>query len=374
MIEASGRLAGGRSPGKFVSSLGSWLTVAFAAGKSLSRRRWLCLSAAPLLPLLPLANLLARAGESPSEVLDRCGLSLLGTHVWATAAELRLRQKLSELPRLKESIVATERSLDERVEQNRHAWHDGQPARAKLKQAIGKLSPSDPQRKEIEATLAELTRSASDPARLPARGDVRAQLVSLGHDRSALALSLLWLRGAWQKLQYHYHELTSDPAVQRALAAIGHEQKLGPAKSYEADLKRLGEYERLVFTSWLPIYLQSGRIRFTAIANEETPVTFSWGDASDQKAILTAGAADAIGLVIPASAPRSTLKFGSGRSHGVREVRLASLRLGKFVVRDTPMFILPPEGEDLGSRIGRAALDELSVKLVPEQWRMTIDA
>lgn len=348
--------------------------MASVAGKSLSRRRWLCLSAAPLVPLVPLANLLAQADESPRVVLGRCGLSLLGSHVWATESELRLRQKLADLPKLRESILATERSLDERVEQNRHVWQESQTARARLKQTIGKLSPGDPQRKEMELALAELTRAASDPARLAGRGDIRAQLVSLGHDRSTLSISLLWLRGAWQEIQSHYAALAAQPAVTRALAVLGGEQKLGPAKSYDADLKRLGDYERLVFTAWLPIYLQSGRTRFTAIANEQTPVTFTWGTASDQRTILTAGAAAAIGLQIPASAPRSTLKFSGGRAHGVREAALASLRLGKCVLRDVPVFVLPPEGEDLGSQIGRSALGEHAVKFTPEQWRMTIDS
>jgi hypothetical protein len=48
--------------------------------------------------------------------------------------------------------------------------------------------------------------------------------------------------------------------VLAALRTLGEGHRLGPLESYLADLRRLEDYERLVFTPWLPIYIQSGQL------------------------------------------------------------------------------------------------------------------
>ena len=129
-----------------------------------------------------------------------------------------------------------------------------------------------------------------------------------------------------------------------------------------------------MFTKWLPIYQQSGQTRVTAIVNERSPLTFTWSEASNQQTVLTAGAMDALGLHVPADAAQKTLKFGKSRTIAVRQITLETLRLGRCVVKSVVAHVLPPEGEDLGSRFGRTALAEHSVRLEPELLRMTIDA
>jgi hypothetical protein len=43
------------------------------------------------------------------------------------------------------------------------------------------------------------------------------------------------------------------------------------------------------------------------------------------------------------------------------------------VLRGVPAYVLPPEAEDIGNRLGRTALIERRVRLEPERLRMWID-
>jgi hypothetical protein len=73
---------------------------------------------------------LARDGQSPAEVLARHELTRLD-RVWILPLELELRQELAELPKRRERVLALEREVDQRIEQNRRAWQESQPAIAR---------------------------------------------------------------------------------------------------------------------------------------------------------------------------------------------------------------------------------------------------
>jgi len=340
----------------------------------ISRRRLMHGAAASLLPLGYYSYLRAATPATAAETLAQdYGLVRLNGNTWTSATEIRLRETLAELPKLKESIVVAERELDERIEQNRRDWQDTVPLRKTMQVALSKLSPGDPQRTALRQKLDELARASSDPMHLAGRSEVRAKLVNLVRDRSALTLALLGLRSALAEMQPGYADLAANAAVKQSLQRLGGQQRLGPLKNYEADLKRLGEYERLVFTQSLPIYEQSGQIRMTAIVNERFPLTFTWLDASEQPTVLTAGAFDTLGETLPADAPRKSLAFPAGRKQTAREIVLPYIRFGRCVLSGVTAFVLPAEGEDLGSRLGRAAFAEHRVRIEPERLRMTID-
>jgi hypothetical protein len=148
---------------------------------------------------------------------------------------------------------------------------------------------------------------------------------------------------------------------------------LGPLESYRAEQNRLGEYERLVFTSWLPVYLQSDRVRVGAIVNETTPVTFTWR-AESGPTVLTTSLAEAAGLALPAAETAAPLPVAAGRTLPARRITAPTLRFGQVVLRDVPVYVLGPEGEDLGALIGRDGFTENLVQLELERLRLVVGA
>jgi hypothetical protein len=300
------------------------------------------------------------------------GLVRLSGGVWGLPLEAELKEKLAQLPLLRESIVTAEKELEERAAANRRAWAEAAPALETLKQALGRLSPTDPNRVALLQQLVTLEGTVSEPSRLSLRGEVRARLVAFSRDRSLLQLALLWIRAQAPRLAEEYVRLAKLPDLTAALKQLGNE-KLGPLKNYHLEVKRLTEYDKLVFTDWLPAYQQAGQTRFSAILGEQAPVTFTWSEESDGKLLLPASVLEPSGLTLPENSPRQTIKLAD-RTLTVRELVIPTLRLGRHVAKNLTALVLPPEGEDLGPRLPRQALADLRINIELDRLRLTVSA
>jgi hypothetical protein len=309
---------------------------------------------------------------SPEAVLaEKHGLVKLGERLWVLPREIELREKLGELPKRRERIVTAEKELETAVQTNARVWQETRPAIAVLEQSLARLATGDPQRPLIERQIAGLASSANEPARLGGKGDVRKRIVELSAERCGLLADAAWIREAVPQLKSEYGRLAANAEVATAIKQ-SNRQRLGPQRRYEADLDRLNDYEALAATRWTPIFEQSGQTRLTALVDERSAVTFTWSEASDQPVVLTASAAEAIGLE-GSSAARETILAAPGRKVAAQPVTLRYVRLGRCVLRGVPAYVLPPEAEDIGNRLGRTALIEHRVRMEPERVRMWID-
>jgi hypothetical protein len=296
----------------------------------------------------------------------------LGDRLWVLPAEVELREKLAELPRRRERIVTAEKEIESTIAGNLRTWQETRPVIAALQQSLTQLATSNPQRPAIERQIRALEAAALDPVKLGGRNDVRKRLVELSTERSEMLAATASIRAAVPALKTRYAELAALPEVAAALKRQGQE-RLGPQRGYRGDLARLAEYESLAATRWVPIFQQSGQTRVTALVNERAPVTFTWSDDSDVRVVLTASAAEGAGLNVPADAPRETIPVGARRTVVARQVTLDDLRLGQCVLHGVPAYVLPPEAEDVGNRLGRMALADHRVRMDPAKLRMWID-
>lgn len=317
-----------------------------------------------------------RADEDAAgpSVWSRHGLVPLGQRLWVLPRELELREKLAELPRRRERLLAAEKEIDAAIQANLRTWQETRPALAALEQSLGRLATGDPQRPVLERQIAPLKAAAVDPARLGGQPEMVRRLSELSLARCELSAAIAWVRQTVPQLRTSYAQLAAEPEIAAALSQTGNRRRLGPSRSYQADLGRMREFESLAATSWVPIFQQSGQTRFTALLDEKSPVTFTWTDSTDQPLVLTASAAEAAGLVIPADAPRQSVAAAPGRTVTARQIALGSVRLGKCVLPDAEAYILPPEAEDIGNRMGRRALIDHRLRLAPQQLRLWIDA
>ena len=224
----------------------------------------------------------------------------------------------------------------------------------------------------VERQIAGLESAVVEPARLGAKSEVQRRLIELAGERCELLADVAWIRESVPALKSEYARLAAEPEIAAALAQ-SKKQRLGPQRGYRSDLEKLAEFEELAATRWMPIFQQSGQTRLTALVNDRTATTFTWSEASDQPVVLTASAAEAAGLDVPADAQRENVLAGQ-RTIAAPRITIKYLRLGRCVLRDVPAYVLPPEAEDLGNRLGRTALIEHRVRLAPQQLRMWIDA
>ncbi|MCI0357796.1 MAG: retroviral-like aspartic protease family protein [Planctomycetaceae bacterium] len=314
------------------------------------------------------------ANDAATEILQtKYGLAKLGDNLWVLPQEIELRGKLNELPKRRERLIAVEKDLDGVVQTNQQAWNESRPAAAVLKQSLARLSSADPQRELLERQLKALEASALEPRKLGSRGDVRLLVIDLASQRCELLAAIAWIRQAVPAIVDQYMTLSSDPDLAEALRRAGEGQRLGPQRTYKADLQQLGKYEKLAATPWVPTFQQGGHTRFTVLLDERAPATFTWTGDDEGPVVLTASTAQAIGLVLPDDAVREAVQAAPNRELAAARITIGYLRLGRCVLRGVRAYVLPPEGEDVGNRLGRSALAGHRVRLEPQRLRMWID-
>jgi hypothetical protein len=315
----------------------------------------------------------APAADATTDLLQKKGLSRLGKTLWVLPLELELRRKLAELPKRREHLVSAEKDLEGLIERNKQAWEESRPSVSALKQSLARLSSADPQRELIDRQITSLEARARDPKRLGSRGEVRPLIIEMARAQCEILAAIAWVRETVPLLHDRYLQLRDDAELAEALHSHGNGRKLGPQRSYKADVERLHEFEKLAATTWLPTYQQSGTTRFTALINEQSAVTFSWIADREQPLVLTASTAEAIGIRPAADATRETISIAPNREIVATRVTLGYLRLGKWVMRGEVAYVLPPEAEDVGNRLGRATLGGRRVRFEPERLRMWLD-
>ncbi|HUE70375.1 MAG TPA: retropepsin-like aspartic protease [Pirellulaceae bacterium] len=317
----------------------------------------------------------ARAADDPAaaaeQLADRYGLVKITGRVWGLPVEQQLRSRLKRLPELRERIVTAQKELDERIAQNDAAWKAAELAIAALNQRLAQLSTTHPQRGVLLQERAKWSANAVPPAELAGRDIVRGRLARLGQDRATLAIDLVWIRSTAGTIADRYRELASDHDLTRLIQETGDKCRLGPARNYQAEVRKLEDYVKLAFAPHAPIYFQSGRVRVTAVVNDAACVTFSWSDASDAVTFLPASVVHSAGIAVPVDARRETLQI-DGRTIEVREVFLSSLRLGGCRVRSVAAFVLPPEAEDLGAQLTSLALSPWRVRIERQRLRLAL--
>jgi hypothetical protein len=336
---------------------------------SLRSANWLVLAALSCTTALPLC-----ANDATTETLQtKYGLTKLGERLWVLPQEIELRGKLAELPKRRERLIAVEKDLDGVVQKNQRSWDESRPAAAVLKQSLARLSSADPQRELLERQMQALEANTREPRKLGSRGDVRLLVIELASQRCEMLAAIVWIREAVPAIIDQYRTLSGDAELSGALRNAGEDQRLGPQRAYKADLRRLEDYEQLAATPWVPTFLQGGQTRLTLLLDERATATFTWTGDADQPVVLTASAAQAAALVVPVDAARETIQAAPNREVTAQRITIGYLRLGRCVLRGVRGYVLPPEAEDLGNRLGPSALAQHRVRMEPERLRMWID-
>ncbi len=345
-----------------------------------SDKNWLC-RLGVFVSLLLLATMIRptpnRAADESSRRAetflrrDRGLTRVPGGDVWLSTSEYQVRENLRGLDDARRDVVIRQRELDERARRNRVTWETCQRQIAALRNALSSPEADDADKRKIRQRIEEWRSRAIDPKKLAAEPDVRLLLIQLINDRDRLALTLISLRRSIPRIGPEYERLAADDEVQAALRQLGPSHRLGPlSENYGKELRRLPDYERIVFTPWVPVYLHRGRVRVGLIVNERTPVTFTWQDSNDPL-VMPDTIAEAAGIERAARGePAVPIQLGRGRRLLTHSRTVSAIRLGKYVLGDVPCLVLPPEAEDVGAQIGIDAWSGYDAKVELERFRI----
>ncbi len=308
----------------------------------------------------------------PEEILaQRYQLERLpASNVWVLPLEAEVRGFWNELPQHRDAIGLLEQALAERIERNAREWNLAERTEKSLRATLNSLARSDKQRPQLEQQLARLRNGIAPPDRLADREEVRNQLLELIAHRNALWLAAQAIRHMTAQLPDLYSTLQQDEQVQATLRRTGANHRLGPARDYRDELKKLPEFERLALTPWVPLVLVGQRQRVCFIANETTPITFTW-TSSPEPTLITAAMAEAIGLQTRRGVAEEIVSIDK-QTWRAKSATLPYLRIGKFEIREVKVLILPPEAEAAGARIGPAAFEGYRVEPQPSRLRLVV--
>ena len=297
--------------------------------------------------------------------------------------ETGLHEQIAALEGLERRLADRRLAIDQMLQQNETYRVQLSKAEQEEKRLHGLLPAAKvgtPQRKQLDAELKTVTAAIAQlrqlflpPDRLGVGQQARQLCLDLVNLRTEMAIRLLPLQAALEKLTTRYDLLREDAGIAAAIVATGSGDSLGPARNMRDASKTLDRLRSVVFPDWLPVYRDGNLYRVTALVNDKQPLTFSFGDTS-QRTVILQSQADAAGLKVDDAAPRVKYRVAPGRDEMVQIVRIPRLRFGRLVLTNVEAGILPPEAAEAGARIGPGAFEGHRVHLDAEHLLLDIPA
>lgn len=314
---------------------------------------------------------------TPEETLRAYGLQRV-EKTWVVPAEMELHDRLEDLGKLERRLQDSKRECDTQIaaiEQLRAQLKTAEETKARLATVL-KTSPAGQLRTMLERDQKEQTQLAAKLKEglpptdtlgglAPLKG-VLAEQCAL---RTELALGVIDASRLEAGLAKQYAELASNNDVKNALAELN-SQTLGPAKRLTGEQKTLLKYRAAAMAATVPIYREGKRVRVSLILNEELPATLTWHDEHDAT-LLPYSLAQNLGLTekLPSKQEQLALPKEKLTLQGWF-MTLERIRLGQALAEKTPVFVLAPEHEALGGRLGYEMQKELLLTLDAERLQI----
>jgi len=324
------------------------------------------LNAAIALVLQPFVAVRAADAEKDAAIryLQSKGLTRVGES-WLVESEVRLRNAIDSLDNRVSQIGAAQRRLDQLFQAYDRANVELQAAEESHKGAVERQKNTlagSPQRtaaddeiKQWRAAVLVARGKVGDSRSFGLQPPVKPAADELVSLRQELAITLLTIRQTLPTLAAEYDVLRRDEGISPALIALGGRQRLGPVGTYERDFAKATTLEQSTLKAPVPITREGTAFRVGAIVNDTVPANFAVHDRSDP-ALIPASLAESLGISPGPDARIATIKPSAGRQLQVRAVVLSTVQIGPWRMKDVEVYLLPPEGEDLGAQLNRDAI------------------
>ncbi|MBI1904114.1 MAG: hypothetical protein HYS13_23715 [Planctomycetia bacterium] len=330
-------------------------------------------------PLLLCAFLAPRPGraDDAAKTLTDKGLVKSGSY-WLAPEEAALKQKLDDVKRLEKEFTDAQKKMKAALADNAAKMAQIDKVKKELDQINTRLQNGGGQRNQLQAAATQrqqFIQQASvrvyDASRRTDNPELWQAIKDFAGAQTELGLALLAVGEAKYELATAYDKYRDDAQVASALESLGAGHRLGPGKKYDAEFKRLDKLLAQVWNDEVPVHLSNLQYRLAGVLNEKAPLTWMWVPQNDFNT-LTASAAEAAGIAIPADAPQATIMFGEERKVAARQVTAPSLRFGRHVFRDVVVLVMAPEAEDMGCILGNKLFEDWKVNFLPQELRFIL--
>ena len=287
--------------------------------------------------------------------------------IWLLERERSLRESITTLGKLRTRVVAGTKASSDLVQRNAKRWEADRGQRERLRKQRAQLRSDDPENARLSKQLQRLRQHSVPPNELPSLPEAQRIAIDLTRSRDRLTLQVAALKRETQQLLQEYKVLGKDERVQRLLKQAGKSHRLGPTQDFT---RLLNGIEECTKTNFVPIFDQSGHIRFSGIVNDRAPLTFTWA-AAVEVPLVPARLVESARIDLDGAHLRRR-RLASGRQVEVRRTHLDRLRFGDTTLENVMVDLLPPDAEDVGAVIGGPAFPDINVELRPATLRLNL--
>lgn len=345
-------------------------------GRLLSRQRLGAILVSCVLFVL-IGSPTAVYSATPEEILRAHGLQRFEKS-WLVGDELELHERVEELGKLDRRLQDAKREGEAQIialEQLRAQLKTAEATKARLATVL-KSAPAGQLRTMLERDQKEQTQLAAKlkeglpPAEtLGGLAPLKGVLAEQCAVRAEFVLAYFEASRLEAGLAKQYAELAEKREIRDALAELP-TQTLGPAKRLAAEQKTLQKYRATAFAASVPFYREGKRVRVSVVLNDELPATLTWHD-EHEATLLPYSLAQNLGLAEKLSDKQEQLALPKEKLT-LRGwfATIDQIRVGQSVAEKVSIFVLAPEHEALGGRLGYELQKELLLTLDAERLQI----
>src|SRR5262249_47563736 len=172
-----------------------------------------------------------------------------------------------------------------------------------------------------------------------------------------------------------YQALGKLPEVTSALEAFSasskSKQRLGPSKALSDAIKLLAKSEGSVKSETIKLRRDNDVFHVTAMINGKVPAQMVF-DTGAGITTISGNLAARLGLKPSPTDRKITLKTADGTEVEARQIKLKSVRVGKFTVNDVECAVMPEGKGDVDSLLGQSFFKQFEVKFSHEAGTLAL--
>ncbi len=193
--------------------------------------------------------------------------------------------------------------------------------------------------------------------------------------RESYIQAILDVRQSIDEARKSYEELAKDPEVAKAIQALNDQSKakvkLGPSREFQTIAANFEKTEKSVLTETVEVRKQGGVFWIDVTINGKITKPMIFDTGASLISISSAFAAE-IGIRPKPSDPTIKCETADGSVVEAKQVKIGSMRVGKFTVKDVVCAVMPPEKGDVPPLLGQTFYRHFTYRFTPEAGRLTI--
>lgn len=302
------------------------------------------------------------------QLLKEKGFKLVGT-VAAATEETDVEKAFKSLKTSYSTVIDAKKRLtqvEQEIETNRDMIKQLTGRRMQLRQLMDSqttVSARNAVVSQFNACTDELNLRITNDQ----NGDALAKAKAVySTPRNAYLKNVIAMRELIDKTDAKYKTAGDDSSLETAIAAAskaeGKKITLGPTKDYVQNVKLFARYEAMIMSDSIPLERRSGTYMIDVILNGKDPVKMVFDTGASSISLSYEMAAKA-GLKQSDPSTKVKVTIANGRTVEAKKMKLASVRVGKFEIKNVDCVVMPEDLPESPPLLGGAFLNNFKYEI-----------